>query len=60
MTVIPAYAGMTALLDGAQAPYPPLPRRGEDAANAAGEGTAVGAQAPRRHSRLRGNDESQP
>ena len=31
---------------GAQAPHPPLPIRGEDAANAAGEGTAVGAQAP--------------
>ncbi len=27
----------------AQAPNPPLPTRGEDAANAAGEGTAVGA-----------------
>ena len=28
---------------GAQGPYPPLPIRGEDAANAAGKGTAVGA-----------------
>ena len=33
---------------GAQAPHPPLPRRGEDAANTAGEGTAVGRRnAPR-------------
>ena len=29
---------------GAQAPDPPLPIRGEDAANAAGEGTAVGSR----------------
>ena len=29
---------------GAQVPNPPLPTRGEDAANAAGEGTGVGAR----------------
>ena len=54
---------------GATAPNPPLPIRGEDAANAAGEGTAVGARRdaslpppapsfPRphdRHSRVGGN-----
>ena len=41
---------------GAQAPNPPLSRRGEDAANAAGEGTGVGGLPV--GSRLRGNDEA--
>ena len=48
--VIPAKAGTYCIggnlapQDDAQAPDPPLPIRGEDAANAAREGTAVGAR----------------
>ena len=60
-TVIPAYAGISPPVEARKRRISPLPIRGEDAANAAGEGTVDGAHsAPSfpthdRHSRVGGN-----